>query len=297
MKKLILILFTLLLISNCGENLIEEVKERYGDGKFKVVDYYKKVGDNQELARIRKFYENGQISREINYKEEKTYYYREDYDENGQIEDEGHIKDGIKEGEWIYYYENGTIEEKGSYTGLNNRFSNPQKIGIWYYYHENGNRDTEYDYRMLSNCCSALASESYGSEGLCSKCGIYTALKIERLFINGWNKEGELLVSEGNGRWINYQWGDDNLKRSEGNIKNGQWDGEWIKYNNKEKIAEKSNYYNGERYGTFKDWSYYDDDTTFRGVGYFKDEGDHIVKTGKWTYYNRDGSINQVIEY
>ena len=57
MKKLITITLLTLFISNCGENLIEDVKERYDDGKFKVVEYYKKVGDNQELVRKREYYE------------------------------------------------------------------------------------------------------------------------------------------------------------------------------------------------------------------------------------------------
>ena len=53
---------------NCGENLIEEVKERYSGGELKVVEYYKKVGDNQELVRKREYYQNGQLQQEINYK-------------------------------------------------------------------------------------------------------------------------------------------------------------------------------------------------------------------------------------
>ena len=52
MKKLtkisILTLLTLF-IYNCGENLIEEVKERYGGGELKVVEYYKKIGDTLKL--------------------------------------------------------------------------------------------------------------------------------------------------------------------------------------------------------------------------------------------------------
>ena len=71
MKKLILLSILTLFISNCGENLIEEVKERYGGGELKIVEYYKKVGDNQKLVRKREYYENGQIEREENYKDGK----------------------------------------------------------------------------------------------------------------------------------------------------------------------------------------------------------------------------------
>ena len=44
--KSIYILLSLFLISNCGDKVREEITERYDDGNMKVVEYYKKVGDN-----------------------------------------------------------------------------------------------------------------------------------------------------------------------------------------------------------------------------------------------------------
>ena len=76
---------------NCGENLIEEVKERYIGGGLKVVEYYKKVGDNQKIVRKREYYENGQIWIEGNYEE------------------------GKEDGKHTYYYEDGSIEEVEEY--------------------------------------------------------------------------------------------------------------------------------------------------------------------------------------
>ena len=71
-----------------GDNLIEEVKERYDDGKLKVVEYYKKVGDNQELVRKKEFYDNGQIEYEKNYKDGKQDGKYVSYHKNGQIKGE-----------------------------------------------------------------------------------------------------------------------------------------------------------------------------------------------------------------
>ena len=92
----------LFLPHNCGENLIEEVKERYIGGGLKVVEYYKKVGDNQKIVRKREYYQNGQLQQEINY---KLGYYMIDgksteYYENGQIQIGGIYKGGKKNGKW-----------------------------------------------------------------------------------------------------------------------------------------------------------------------------------------------------
>ena len=57
MKKL-LTLIPIIFIISCGENLIEKVKEKYDNGKLKLVHYYKKVDDNQELVSIKKYNEN-----------------------------------------------------------------------------------------------------------------------------------------------------------------------------------------------------------------------------------------------
>ena len=107
MKNTTLLILLSLFITSCGDNLVEEVKERYDDGKLKVVEYYKKVGNNQELVKKREYYKNGNIDREVNY------------------------KDGKKEGKWTTYYENGQIYEEVNYKdgkedglGLNG-----QKIG------------------------------------------------------------------------------------------------------------------------------------------------------------------------
>ena len=131
LTKISIITLLTLFISNCGENLIEEVKERYSGGELKVVEYYKKIGDTQKLVRKREYHNNGQIKMETNYKDEKLegkwiWYY-----ENGQIEGEGNFKDGKLDGKWTFYYENGQIREEGNYTG-------GQQEGKWTYYNKDG---------------------------------------------------------------------------------------------------------------------------------------------------------------
>ena len=114
-KKIFPIIFVSLFIFSCGDNLIEEVKERYDDGKLKTVNYYKKVGDNQELVRKRDYQENGKIKYEENFKDGKRDGKYTKYYENGQIEWERNFKDGKIDGKWTLYYENGLIKWEGNY--------------------------------------------------------------------------------------------------------------------------------------------------------------------------------------
>ena len=155
--KSILILLSLFLISNCGENLIEEVKERYGGGELKVVEYYKKIGDTQKLVRKREYYENGQIKGEENYKNGNRYlinFWNKDgellvkdgngkwtsYYENGEIKEEQNYKDGKKDGKWIWYHLNGQIIGEGNH-------KDGERVGKWIFYYENGKIWEEGNYK------------------------------------------------------------------------------------------------------------------------------------------------------
>ena len=149
MKKLIIISIFSLFIFSCGETLIEEVIERYDDGKLKKVEYYKRVGDNQEKVKHRLFFPSGKIEEEVNYKSRNTqsfgFYENGDtsmimyvergiglissYHENGIIRSEGKISfhktdKGEKEGKWTWYHDNEKIKQ------------------IWYY--ENGLENGQY---------------------------------------------------------------------------------------------------------------------------------------------------------
>ena len=110
--KSILILLSLFLISNCGENLIEEVKERYDDGNMKVVEYYKKVGDTQTLVKKREYYETGEVEEEYYYVNGTLEGKYTEYYKNGQIEEEGTFKNGLLEGKYIQYNKDGSIENE-----------------------------------------------------------------------------------------------------------------------------------------------------------------------------------------
>ena len=113
--KSILFLLSLFLISNCGENLIEEVKERYDDGKMKVVEYYKKDGDNKILVKQREYYKTGEVEEECTFQNGKLEGKYTEYYKSGQIAEEGTFKNGKLEGKYIHYDINGSIKKEEIY--------------------------------------------------------------------------------------------------------------------------------------------------------------------------------------
>ena len=113
--KSIYILLSLFLISNCGENLIEEVKERYDDGNMKVVEYYKKDGDNKILVKQREYYKTGEVEEENYFVNGKLEGSHTEYYKSGQIEEEGTFKNGKLEGKYIHYDINGSIKKEEIY--------------------------------------------------------------------------------------------------------------------------------------------------------------------------------------
>jgi len=159
--KSILILLSLFLISNCGEEVREVITDRYDNGQKKSLVIYKGEGVDEvvveritfnengdilileepldKLKIVREYYENGRTNTETNYKDgEKNgkflYYY-----ENGQIEGEGNYKDGEKDGKYTLYYENGKIKEKGYY-------KDGELDGLIKSYFENGELETKRQY-------------------------------------------------------------------------------------------------------------------------------------------------------
>ena len=97
--KSILILLSLFLISNCGDKVREEITERYGDGKKKLLVKYKGEGVDEVVVERITYNENGDTliwdiweNFPENMKMVREYY------ENGQIKKEENYKDGNKDG-------------------------------------------------------------------------------------------------------------------------------------------------------------------------------------------------------
>jgi antitoxin component YwqK of YwqJK toxin-antitoxin module len=110
MKKIILILFTLIILVGCGKTKKgEEIIFRKG------------------------------IIYTISGKEPYTGYGSSYYDSD-HIESEGNSKDGKSIGEWVHYYYNGNIKKKGAYI-------NGKLEGEWNYYFHDGKFEGKASYK------------------------------------------------------------------------------------------------------------------------------------------------------
>ena len=86
------------------------------------------------------WYENGQISSEKNYKDNKLDGRWIEWDENGQKKEEENYKDGKRDGKWTSWYSNGQIRsEKNHKDGIEG--------GKWISWDEDGQKLNEKNYK------------------------------------------------------------------------------------------------------------------------------------------------------
>ena len=96
LTKISIITLLTLFISNCGDKVREEIKERYDNGQKKLLVIYKGEGSDEVIVERITYRENGDtliLEKPL----DKMKMVRE-YDENGQIMGEENYKDGKEEG-------------------------------------------------------------------------------------------------------------------------------------------------------------------------------------------------------
>ena len=253
----ILILLSLLLISNCGEKVREEIRERFDNGDKKLLVKYKGEGGDEVVVEritygksgdtlfwekpledfyyekireeIIKRFDNGDKELLVKYKGEgsdKVIDERITYSESGDTLILEKILEKMKMVR--EYYENGQIKSEENYKDRKEN-GKWKEDGKWTYFYENGQIKEEINYK----------------DGFS-----YT--------INFWTEDGELMVKDGNGKLTSYY--ENGQIASEGNTKDGKEDGKWTLYYENGQIWIEGNYKDGE-------------------------------KNGKWTSYHENGQI------
>ena len=129
--------------------------------------------------------------------------------------------------------------------------------------------------------------------------------------------EGTFKLGKKDGLWT--EWYVNGQKWWEGNYKDGKEDGEWIYWDRNGQKNQKETYKDGELDGLYTTWykngqksteeSYKDGKrgdglwTKWYENGQKEEEGmvlsddGYIKLIGKWTYYNKDGSVKEIKDY
>ena len=122
------------------------------------------VGFSQQLAKVVETYENGNIKSITSHKEtrnriEKVKYV--EYYENGQKSEEVKFKDGKIDGKGTRWYENGNKREEV-------KFKDGKEDGLVTRWHENGQKEFEITYKDGESISSRCWDED-GNECECSE--------------------------------------------------------------------------------------------------------------------------------
>ena len=112
-------------------------KKYYEDGQLEL-EYNYKEGKFDGLCK--EYYENGQLKFEHNYKEEKLDGLCKDYYENGQLELEYNYKEGKMHGLCKQFYKTGQLETE-------NNYKEDKMHGLCKGYYESGQLKNEYNYK------------------------------------------------------------------------------------------------------------------------------------------------------
>jgi uncharacterized protein len=198
---------------------------------------------------------------------------------NGKIELEGNVKDGLKEGLWIYYYPNGQKKMEGIYKdGL--------KEGTWTYWQENGMQENLEKYKLgtkLGNDVETTDGSISGGDQNTeeSATGENTDNQIKGN-LGSQKKTSNTKSTSGTGGTIG---GDQTTtKKKETKPRPVEWS---------QLTGGPVKYYRGTPY-TGPVVKYYREGTRGKYIdGYFKNGH----RSGKWTYYHRDGRVKDIKYY
>lgn len=250
----------------------------------KIAKYVNDVEQVQEssvkpLIVQREYYANGQVKREVSFRDGKKEGVWREFDENGKVTQsqtyeknvllssgvvdtdgkrngeckefypdstlraEGIFIDGEKSGEWKYYYHNGQVEQRGV-------FEQGKQQGLWVWFYDNGRKQIEENYfKGVENG----SYKEYDTDGKVIVTGTYfDGLKAGKWMeeIGDMHEEGEYRNGQKVGEWVSFF---DNGKMAfKGNFNAGYPDGQHNFYYANGQLREVQNYAGGVRHGDWK---------------------------------------------
>lgn len=219
------------------------------------------------------YFPNGNIQKQICYKEGKPFDKAEFYYENGGIKTEGEYDEfGLKTGEWMQYHNKGRLKSKGNY-------SQGKKVKEWYYFDHEGRLESEV---YLDDNGAYLYEKQYYEDG--------TLLRNNEYFMGGALKKEEISITSSKKHLKTYY--QNGQLKEEGQLEGGVEVGKWTYYySNGNKLAE----------GNFiEDHSVLPEGITFIKSKISEDlplkKITRGTKLGEWLYWNEDGKTFAIID-
>jgi len=274
------------------------------------------IGDEME-GKWTFWYENGNVN-SVQYfkngKEDSTWTW---WNEDGSILKTGNYKNGVSHGKWTFYYPSGQVEAEEIY--LDNRltgktiswYKNGQKSSEgyflrnlpdreWKFWYENGQLYEEGNYKSGQRLGNWLSYYENGSKMLLTQ-----YVDTTGLIIDFWNKNGEQLVSNGNGDYTTYF--DNGTKESEGAVRAGKMVGIWKFWNEIGKLTEVGKY-TEKNYELLQFWNTDGKQQIKNGSGYLVTklengviiaEGEYLkgLTNGEWKFRNESGILISKVMY
>lgn len=136
MKKIFLILSTMLFLASCSAQLTEKVEAKFPNGQPRLVHYYDK---HDQCVKETEYYETGQVKMEGGMKDGKMDGDWTAFFPDGRVQSHGTFKDGERTGAAQVFYANGNKYQEGFY-------KNGKHCGKWKFYDEQGILIKEVDY-------------------------------------------------------------------------------------------------------------------------------------------------------
>lgn len=128
-------------MSNCSHKPVETIVEQYDNGDPKIVKYFDKNGDNQQLIKEIHYYEDGKKKLEGSYKNTKRDGEWTSWYTNGNVWSQSNYSNGIENGLYTVHHENGKKYYEGNYKEGN-------RVGKWTFWDISGKASViDYDKR------------------------------------------------------------------------------------------------------------------------------------------------------
>ena len=139
-KNLLLIIIAALFLSSCGDNLEEEIISSFPNGTPSLIKYYKWYGDSKVIVKEIRYYQNGEMQFEGEYKDGQKDGLWVSWFENGEKWSEANFLGGISEGRETVWYKSGVKNYEGYY--LDGKLD-----GKWTFWDADGNVSKEVNYK------------------------------------------------------------------------------------------------------------------------------------------------------